>query len=286
MSQPPSYGGHSGNPWQAPPAAVPEPAPVPEPAAQAWTSPGVAGPASAPPAYPPPALEPPAPAYGPQPGYGPPPPGYGPAPMSAPPMSAPPGYGPAPMSAPPMSAPPLSGPPMNVPPPAWPGGPPMWGPGYPDYGPVEPPRRKRRGVLITVLVVVFVLLLGGGGAAAYLLTRPPAEKGDTSATGAAEELLQDIYVDQNPTKAAKVVCKAARDPKKIAAKIDEVKKQGQDYDNPRYTWTMTTLSSTPTQVVVSAKVKLTTDDVQTATETLKLTVVNSNGWFVCDVAQG
>ncbi len=190
----------------------------------------------------------------------------------------------------------MSGPPVSVPPPAWPGGPPMWGPGYPDppllaygqpgYGPMEPPRKRRRGLLVTVLVVVAVLLLGGGGVTAYLLTLPPAEKGDTSATGAAEALLQAVYVDQNATKAAKVVCKAARDPKKIAAKIDEVKKQNQNYENPSYTWTMTTLSSTTTQVMISAKVKLTTDDVQSATETLKLTVIQSNGWFVCDVAQG
>jgi flagellar basal body-associated protein FliL len=172
--------------------------------------------------------------------------------MAGPPMSAPPGY-----------------PPGAYPPPFFP----------------TPQPRKRRGLLITMIIlVIFVLLAAGGGTTAYLLTRNQDGKGQPTAQSAVESFLEAVYVDQNATKAAALVCKAARDPKKIAAKIDQIKHDGQQYDNPRYTWSnLTTKTSTNTRAVISAKITLTTDDVQSATQTLTFPTIRSTGWFVCDV---
>jgi hypothetical protein len=157
-------------------------------------------------------------------------------------------------------------------------------PGYPPFY-APPPPKKRRGLLIALIVVAVLIMLGGGGATAtYFLTRNPDGKGQATAQGAVDNLLQAMYLDQNPTKAATLVCKAVRDPKKIGAKIDEIKRQGQQYDNPKYTWTsLTTEHSTPTQAVISTTVTLTTDDVQSATQKLRFTAIKSDGWFVCDV---
>jgi len=282
MSAPPA----SGPPMSGPPASQPAwsdglPAAPPTSAPPGW--PG--GPMSAP-AYPSKPITPPA-----YPGP------TGDSAYSGGPMSQPaypggptgdPAYPGGPMGGPaypgaPTSALPYPGAPMSGPP-DWPGGPPPMGTGYYPYGVPPEPRKKRRGLLITVIVVVAVLLLGGGGAAAFLLTRPTDGPGMATATTAVDDFLQAVYVDQDATKAAKYVCRAARDPKKIAAKIDEIKHQDQSYDTPRYTWSMTLDSSTPTKAVVTAKIKLSTADVQSAAETVKLTVVKSTGWFVCDVA--
>lgn len=263
MTQPPPSG-DPGNPWQTPPAALPpQPAPAaPVPATEA--PPQFAAPPSldAPPQF---AAAPPQP-EAPQQTWA--PPGW-PAPGTVP-MSAPP------LSAPPLSAPPYSAPPMSAPP----------GYPYPAFGPPLPPPRRRRGLWITLIIVAVLLVLGGGGGtAAYLLTRNPDGKGQATPQDAVDKFLQAVYVDQSPTKAAPFVCKAARDAQKLTAKVDEIKHQGQQYDNPKYAWVfVNTDHPTTSQAVVSTKITLTTDDVQSATETLKVTTIRSDGWFVCDIA--
>ena len=233
-------------------------------------------------------------------------------------MTQPPPYGdsgnpwqtppnsPLPQSAPPQSAPPQSAPPATVPPPEY--APPDWTPpgwstpasappGYPPpvfgpptapggFPPYFPPPKKRRWLLVTSIVVVLVVLLGGGGVtAAYFLTRNQDGIGQNTPQAAVENFLQAVYVDQNPTKAAPLVCKAARDPKKLAAKINEIKRQDDQYDSPRYTWdSPTTLHGTTKQATLSARIILTTGDVQSSSQTLTFTVIRSTGWFVCDVS--
>ncbi len=237
--------GYPGNPWQSPPGGE----------------------------YPPPQPAPPPPVY--QPPTGPvhqPPtgpvyqaPGY-------PPASAPPYSGSAPPY--PGSAPPYPG---SAPPAAFP----------PYFGPPQPPPPRRRGLLITILVLVAVVVLGGGGLGIfYLFNRASDGIGKSSPTAAAESFLQAVYVDQDATKAAPLVCAAARDKKKLAVKVDQIKQQDQQYDSPKYSWTpLKTESSAGAHAVVSTTVTLLTANVQKATQKLRLTVIRSNGWFVCDVQQ-
>ena len=83
-----------------------------------------------------------------------------------------------------------------------------------------------------------------------------------------------------------LVCSAARDAKKLATKINEVRQQNKQYDDPKYSWsTFTTESSGKDRAVLSTTVTLTTANVQKATQKLNLTVIKSTGWFVCDVKQ-
>jgi hypothetical protein len=129
-----------------------------------------------------------------------------------------------------------------------------------------------------------VLLLAGGLGALYLTHRNPDGVGKSSPTAAAQDFLQAVYVDRDPTKAAQLVCAAARDKKKITAKINEIKQQSQQYDQPEYSWPdLSTVSSTKDRAVVTTTVTLVTANVQKATERLTLIMTHSNGWFVCDV---
>ncbi len=219
--------------------------------------------------YPPPAPqnEPPAPPYQP------PAPPYQPtAPVYQPPSAPQTGFVP--------SQPPVSGGPV-----AYPGSAPPSG--FPPFYPTAPAPPRRRGLLITVIVLVVLVILGGGGlAVVYLLNRGSDGIGKSSPTAAAQSFLEAIYVDQDATKAAPLVCSAARDKKKLTAKINQIKQQDQQYDTPKYTWsTLTTQSSAKDHVVISTTVTLTTANVQQASQKLKLTVVKRNGWFVCDVQQ-
>ena len=251
MTAPPP--GYPGNPWQSPPGGEyppPQPASPTGPVYQPASPTGPAyqpptGPVYQPPGYPPAA--PPNPAY---PGSAPPNPAY--------PGSAPPNPGSAPPGA---FAPPYFGPPP------------------------APPRR--RGLLITVIVLVAVVVLGGGGLGAfYLFNRTSDGVGKSSPTAAADSFLQAVYVDQDAAKAAPLVCAAARDKKKLAAKVDQIKQLNQQYESPKYTWTpLKTETSAADHAVVSTTVTLLTANVQKATQKLRLTVIKSNGWFVCDVQQ-
>ena len=251
MTAPPP--GYPGNPWQSPPGGEyppPQPASPTGPVYQPASPTGPAyqpptGPVYQPPGYPPAA--PPNPAY----------------PGSAPPNPAYPG-----------SAPPYPG---SAPPGAF--APPYFGP------PPAPPRR--RGLLITVIVLVAVVVLGGGGLGAfYLFNRTSDGVGKSSPTAAADSFLQAVYVDQDAAKAAPLVCAAARDKKKLAAKVDQIKQLNQQYESPKYTWTpLKTETSAADHAVVSTTVTLLTANVQKATQKLRLTVIKSNGWFVCDVQQ-
>jgi type II secretory pathway pseudopilin PulG len=142
-------------------------------------------------------------------------------------------------------------------------------------------------VLITVIVLAIVAVLGAGGlTAAYLLTRNHDGTGKTSATAAAQAFLEAVYTAQDPKQAAPLVCSAARDSKKLQNKIDEIKRQNKQYDDPKYTWTtLNTESTGKDRAVLSTTVTLTTANVQKATQKLNLTVIKSTGWFVCDVKQ-
>ena len=139
--------------------------------------------------------------------------------------------------------------------------------------------------MITSIVLVFLVILGGGAATAgYFLTRNQDGTGKITPQAAVEDFLQAIYVDQNPTKAAAVVCKTARDPKKLAAKVDEIRRQDSQYDSPRYSWgSPSTEQSGPDRAVLSTTVTLATADVQQSTQKLRFTLIRSSGWFVCDV---
>ncbi|OKI52722.1 Rv0361 family membrane protein [Micromonospora sp. CB01531] len=206
-----------------------------------------------------------------------------PAGAAPPPGAAYPPPAPGAFPAPPPAAypPPASG---AYPPPA-PGSFPGPAPGYPPP-PTPAAPKKRRGLLITSIVLAAAILLcGGGGTAAFLTLRKAEEgQGAKEPAVAVDGFLTAVYKDQDARKAATFVCSAARDDKKIAAKVAEVQKYATQYQNPRFRWTTPKVDNqTGERATVTTKVTMATSDEKVADQELRFTVVQKTGWWVCEV---
>lgn len=192
--------------------------------------------------------------------------------------------------------PPAGGPTPGAFPPPAPGAypPPAGGPApgaFPaaDYPPQQNPTppKKRRGLLIaSIVLAAAILLCGGGGTAAFLTLRNAEDgRGAKEPTVAVDGFLTAVYKDRDAKKAATFVCSAARDDKKIAAKVAEVQKYASEYQNPRFRWTTPKVDNqTGDRATVTTKVTMTTSDEKVADQELRFTVVQKTGWWVCEVA--
>lgn len=149
-----------------------------------------------------------------------------------------------------------------------------------------PPRKRRVGLIVAIATAAAVLLCGGGGTAAFLALRnTETGEGAANPTGAVIGFLNAVYIDQSGAKAAKLVCSAARDRKALDKRVAEVKKLSETYDNPRFTWSPPTLTSqTAERAVVSTQVTMATADEKVAHQPLTFTLVEKNGWRVCEVS--
>ncbi|WP_439957801.1 Rv0361 family membrane protein [Micromonospora echinofusca] len=189
-----------------------------------------------------------------------------------------------------MSGPPMSGPP-GYPAPGQPGFPPPGGPafpapGQPPYGAPAPVKKKRGLLIASIVLAVALLLCGGGGTAAFLVLRN-AETGEgaPSPTEAVIGFLTAVYTDQDAKQAAALVCPAARDDKAIAKRVKEVRDLATTYKNPRFSWSVPKVDDQNAErAVVSTKVTMATGDEKVSRQDLKFTVVQSSGWWVCEVA--
>jgi hypothetical protein len=161
------------------------------------------------------------------------------------------------------------------------------GPDQPHPGsPSESPSpKKRRGGLVTIIVLAGVLLLcGGGGVSAYRLLRNADGQGADDPKAAVIDFLEAVYTQQDPRRAAQLICSESRDQDIIAKKIDEIRKSVRGYRNPRFSWDDPRVEDESSdRARVSAKIILTTGDDQVAEQELSLTVVRKTGWWVCEV---
>ena len=155
-------------------------------------------------------------------------------------------------------------------------------PGDPGTAP-----RSRRTVLWLSLATVLTLLLCGGGAfSAFLLLRN-ADDGDGAPdpATAVTRFLSAVYTEQDAAAANDLVCREARDRKKIAAKVDEVKGYSSRYDAPEFRWDEPAVSGQQDQrATVVVDLTMTTNDEKTAAQRLTFTTVKKTGWWVCEVA--
>ncbi|REF96558.1 hypothetical protein DFJ67_2544 [Asanoa ferruginea] len=170
--------------------------------------------------------------------------------------------------------------------PAPPVGGPQWGPAVPPYPAFPAPKRRRRGLWITAIVLAGVLLLcGGGGIAGYLVLRD-VETGEGAAepVAAVESFLDAVYVKQNATAAAALVCGDARDVGALQDKVDEIQRYARTYPNPRYKWDPPKVEQQDAEkALVSTRLTVLTADDRSTAEQLRFTVVHTTGWWVCDV---
>jgi flagellar basal body-associated protein FliL len=151
----------------------------------------------------------------------------------------------------------------------------------------QQPPKKNKGLVITAIVLgVALLLCAVGGVGAFLLLRNTEGKGALTAKDAAQEFLTAVYKDHKGEAAEKLVCGEARDRKAIDKKINEVKSQKEKLKGPSITWDNPRIENeTATQADTTVTVKLTTSDEKLAEQTIKLTLVKRDGWFVCEVQE-
>lgn len=171
--------------------------------------------------------------------------------------------------------------------PAPPGAPAGFPPGAGQVGqPAAVPPKRRRGPLIAVIVLVVALVLcGGGGTAAFFLLRN-AETGAGAAepTSAVQSFLTAVYQDRDVDRAAGLVCSSARDRKRIATKVAEVKKYAETHQGTRFRWSPPEVDDrTDERATVTTTVTATTADEKVTDQQLRFTVVRDNGWWVCEV---
>lgn len=159
------------------------------------------------------------------------------------------------------------------------------------YPPVQqsPAPRRRRGLLIASIALAATLVLClGGGVAAFLAVRAAEDgTGAEEPTAAVEEFLTAVYQDRDAAQASSLVCSAAKDQEKISAKVAEVEEYAADYKKPYFRWSPLKVDDkTEDRAVITTTVTMTTADEKVADLPLRLTVVKSMGWRVCEVAQG
>ncbi len=152
--------------------------------------------------------------------------------------------------------------------------------------PQKKPARRRPTVLIaSIVLAVVVVLCGGGGLGAFLLLRSvESGTGAPEPVQAVDSFLTAVYADKNTGEVAQYVCADSRDSADIDAKINEVRGYAEQYQDPKFDWTAPQVSDqNDATATVTTTVTLVTADEKTADQALTFTVVENNGWWVCEV---
>jgi hypothetical protein len=156
--------------------------------------------------------------------------------------------------------------------------------GYPAPPPPRPTSKALKIVAIA-LAAVFALCVSGG-VSAFIWVRntaaqpPGADKPDR----AAQVFLTAYYRAQRAEDARKAVCPKARDSRKIAAQIAEIKAFTAGYDKPAFTWDTPRVSDRSADTAtVSVELTMTTADLMLSKQQLTLDAVQDKGWWICAV---
>ncbi|WP_026184765.1 Rv0361 family membrane protein [Salinispora vitiensis] len=159
---------------------------------------------------------------------------------------------------------------------------------YPPEQQSPAPRRRRGFLIASIALAVTLVLCVGGGVAAFLVLRPMEEgPGAEEPRVAVDEFLTAVYQDRDAAQASSLVCSAARDRDKISAKVAEVEKYAADYEKPHFRWSPPKVEKqTKGEASVTTTVTMTTADEHAAELPLRLTVIWTEGWRVCEVAGG
>jgi hypothetical protein len=147
------------------------------------------------------------------------------------------------------------------------------------------PPRRRTLLVASIVFTVVLLLCGSGGVAAFLLLRDTeAGEGAPEPVAAVDAFMRAVYADQDATKAAALVCSAARDEAAISRKVAEVERYGTTYTSPQFHWSPPQIEERSDEAArVSTVLTMTTGDEKVAEQRLSFRVVNKTGWWVCEV---
>jgi hypothetical protein len=154
----------------------------------------------------------------------------------------------------------------------------------PAFGSPAPPKRKRRtGLIVGIVLTVAALLCAGGGTAAYFLIQNAQPVGQATPDKATRGFLTAIYTDHDVKAATGFVCPDARDSAKLTKVINDLTAFEQEYEGPTVTWDTPTITTEKVTGTAHISLTLKTDDERVASKKLVLDLLNSRGWWVCDV---
>jgi hypothetical protein len=154
----------------------------------------------------------------------------------------------------------------------------------PAFESPAPPKRKRRtGLIVGIVLTVAALLCAGGGTAAYFLVQNSQPVGQTTPDKATRGFLTAIYTDHDVNAATGFVCPDARDSAKLTKVINDLAAFEQEYEGPTVTWDTPTITTEKVTGTAHVSLTLKTDDERVASKKLVLDLLNSRGWWVCDV---
>jgi hypothetical protein len=151
--------------------------------------------------------------------------------------------------------------------------------------PDEPDRRRRTGLWVSLALTVTLLLCGGGAASAYLILRDADAGGAPDPASAVNDFMTAVYTRQDAAAAEGLICREARDADKLAARVDQIKHYGTEYDSPTFRWTEPAVSGQDEErATVTVQLTMSTEDEKTAQQQLTFTTVRKTNWLVCDIS--
>ncbi|RZU50666.1 hypothetical protein EV385_2443 [Krasilnikovia cinnamomea] len=151
--------------------------------------------------------------------------------------------------------------------------------------PPGPPPARRTGVWVSAALAATLLFCGGGAVSAYLLLRNADRgKGAPDPATAVDRFLTAVYTEQDATAADGLICREARNAKRLAARVEQIKGYSAEYASPTFSWSEPAIGTHNEDLAtVSVQLTMATADEKTAQQGLTFTVVHKTGWLVCDV---
>ena len=134
--------------------------------------------------------------------------------------------------------------------------------------------------------MVTLLLCGGGATSAFFLLRDAdSGRGAPDPATAVNRFMTAVYTQQDESAAADLVCREARDQKRLGDRIAQIKSFAAAYEGPSFRWDDPAVSGqTDDRAMVAVQLTMSTDDEKQSEQQLSFTVVHKTGWLVCDIA--
>jgi hypothetical protein len=142
----------------------------------------------------------------------------------------------------------------------------------------------RHGRALGVLgLIVAVTLCLGGGTGAFFLLNATEDRGESEPTGAITGFLNAVLHDHDADGATRYVCVAARQSNDVQQLVEAVEDLQDKYPRGIASWAVPDVAVNRHHAAANVNVTFDRDGEQVGAEKLRLSLVDQQGWWVCDV---